>query len=279
PSGEPLRAEAHVTRHGALDSPSARERLRVVLRTRRGATHGARVIEADTCQGVAEAAAVVLALALVSPGAAPAAAPLPEDPTHPAGPDPAEPRRDPPRPAPPGPRSSSPRDPTLAVGAQGAVDGGALPRWALGGSLLVAWVPGRARVEVDVRRWLPQSRNVGTSAVGARFTLTSWGARACHRLGPLGDLELAPCVGVDGHWLAAHGYGADANQDASARWASLAAGALGRAPLTSWLALRTRVEATVPLARPRFVVERMGAVHQPAALGMSATFGAEVLFF
>src|SRR5690606_108493 len=79
--------------------------------------------------------------------------------------------------------------------------------------------------------------------------------------------------------LAAHGYGADANQDASARWASLAAGALGRAPLTSWLALRTRVEATVPLARPRFVVERMGAVHQPAALGMSATFGAEVLFF
>jgi hypothetical protein len=78
--------------------------------------------------------------------------------------------------------------------------------------------------------------------------------------------------------VSASGYGAERNYDASGQWATLAGGALGRLLMTSWLALRTRVEAFSPLSRPTFMVENEGSIHRPAAIGASASFGAEVLF-
>lgn len=296
-----LHVEAQVERR---NEPSGLTRFRVVLRARRGSTSGERVIEAETCQGVADAAAVVIALALVSPTLAPGAPTGDEgtriDSTAQGVPPATNPStRNPdqasapsnvggslgrtPPPHQPGRRTTAdPRDARpslLAFGAQAATDSGTLPSWALGASLVLAWTPGRTRLEVDLRRWASQSEDVGASSAGARFTLTSSGVRACHALWREGRFELSPCVGGDAHWVTARGYGADTNHDAEAHWLSLTAGVLGRASVSSWLGLRGRLEAVTPLARPTFVVERMGEVHGPAPLGVAATFGAEVHFF
>ena len=67
---------------------------------------------------------------------------------------------------------------------------------------------------------------------------------------------------------------------------SFGAGGLGRVFLTSWLALRGRVEAIVPLSRPNFIVQESQngvttgqfSVFKPPTIGAAGYFGAEVLF-
>lgn len=297
----PLEAEAHVEER-PLDA--AERRFRVVLRTRRGSATGERVIEASTCQGVAEATAVVLSLALVAAETPPvdgddessAAFDL-ETPersrTEASGERPPSTTEDgPPR----QPARAQHRGPTAAgsapasdarlagdrtswaLGVQVAAERGTLPSWAPGGSLVAAWVPGRARLEADVRRWAARSKNVEGSQAGARFQATSLGVRGCYAVSRAA-VELSPCAGGDAHFVRARGFGADTNHDVDVRWIAVTAGLLGRTPLTSWLALRGRVEAVAPLTRPTFVVERVGAVHQSSSLGLAAFFGAEALIF
>jgi hypothetical protein len=238
----------------------------VRLRTRRGATTGEREIEATTCSGVADATALVLALALVPGSLAPA-----EEASAPPPPPP--PEKDVARPRPSGDSSHA-----VALGASVAGDASTMPAAAVGGSLSLAWTPGRFRLEADGRRWGSQSRTITASDAGARFSMTSIGARGCWAALRTTSFDLSPCAGADVHLVSAPGYGADANYTATARWATVAGGALARVPLASWLALRARVEAFVPLSRPTFVVEGEGPVHRPPTLGAAASFGAEVLF-
>lgn len=235
---------------------------RVVLRTKRGAATGERAIEASSCQGVADATAVLLALALVpgthgfdDPAAAPAAEPPAADKAEPAA------------------RGRH----SFAVGAAFASDFSTLPHLAPGGSVTLAWTPGIVRVEADGRRWGSQSRSIEGGS-GARFTLTSIGLRGCASLLRRGPVDLAPCLGGDLHLLDARGFGADANYTPTARFTTASGGVLGRFSLTHWLAVRGRIEAMVPLARPSFVVENEGYVHRPPTLGASASVGAEVNF-
>jgi hypothetical protein len=135
-------------------------------------------------------------------------------------------------------------------------------------------------VELDARKWGAQSKNATESPAGARFGMTSLGARACWTALQTSSttLDVAPCVGADVHLISASGYGADTNYGASARWTTLAAGGLLRAKITSWLALRSRIEAFAALSRPTFVVENTGQVYRPPTLGAAASLGVEVLF-
>jgi hypothetical protein len=257
-SDEVLEADAAVEQTGSTG-------WRVRLRTRRGDTTGERDIEATTCNGVAEATAVVLALALVP--AAVEEEPAPAPPVEEA--DARSRSRS---------RPSHDERHAFALGASVAGDASTLPAATAGASLTLAWAPGRLRAELDARRWASQSQTLSRSDSGARFSMTSLGGRGCWAAVRARGIELGPCGGADVHLVSAPGYGADANFSASAAWTTLAAGGLGRFELTSWLALRTRAEAFVPLTRPTFVVQNEGMVHRPPFVGAAATFGVEVLF-
>lgn len=239
---------------------------RVRLQTRRGALVGEREIEASTCSGVAEATAVVLAMALVPP-------PREDEPPAPSAD--ADVRERPSASAAGGARAERH---VLAVGASVVGDTSTLPSAAAGGSLTIAWGLDRLRLELDARRWASQSRALSRSGAGARFSMTSLGGRGCWAALRAHAFELAPCAGADVHLVTADGFGADDNFAPSAAWTTVTGGALGRLSLSSWLALRARVEAFVPLSRPTFVVENDGAVHRPPSLGAAASFGAELLF-
>ncbi len=258
-----LEAEARVTQVQTGDGPG----WRVHLVTRRGSFTGEREIEAATCDGVAEATAVVLALALV-----PAESASDGDTT--AQPDPGPPEPDAPR------RGAPAREaPFLAFGASAAVDASTLPSAAAGGSVTLAWTPGPLRIEADARRWVSQSGTLSTATTaGARFSMTSLGGRGCWAVVRAGTFEASPCAGADAHLVSAEGFGSDANFAASGQWAALSAGALGRVTVASWLAARARVEGFVPLARPTFVVENAGPVHRPPVFGVAAALGVEALF-
>lgn len=312
PSGEDVRSAtlrnakvATVQPGDALEADARVDQLkdtswRVRLRTRRGGNVGEREIVAASCSGVADATAVVLALALVPPGSA-IEAPVTQQVTV-AGPAPAAAAAPPTtttaattatetdRPRAPASSSASSSH-ALAFGASGAADLSTLPSTAAGGSLTLAWTPGRLRFEADARRWGSQSAAVADSSAGARFSMTTLGGRACFAALRTGRspgaqasgsnglfFEASPCVGGDVHLVAADGYGADTNYSASAQWTTIDGGALLRLGFTSWLALRSRIDAFTPLTRPTFVVENTGMVYRPPTLGASASFGVEVLF-
>jgi hypothetical protein len=242
---------------------------RVRLRTRRGETTGEREIEASSCSGVAEATAVVLALAMVPPDVDEERPPVESVPASEA------PRQSDVAVA----RKEAAQDAhALALGASVATDASTLPSAAIGGSLTAAWTPGRLRVELDARRWVSQSRSLASSASGATFTLTSLGGRGCWAALRGKSVDLAPCAGADLHLVSAPGYGADSNYSPDGSWVSITGGGLGRLSLSSWLALRVRLEAVVPLARPTFVVRNEGSVHRPPSLGAAASVGLELLF-
>ena len=261
----PLDADALVTQ----EQP---DRWSVTIRTKRaGVASADRRLDASSCAALADATAVILSLALVPPAPAPAPVPAPA----PA-----------PAPVPPPARAPAPdRSPSdlsayahpLAVSASVATDATTLPSPAVGGHAAIAFLPGRARIEVAGGYFAEQSQTTGTSLAGATFTLLSTGVRGCWAI-VREDVELSPCAGADVQVMSARGFGAARNYDASAAWMSVSGGALLRIPLTSWVALRAQVDAIVPLSRPSFVVEGDGAVHRPAGLGARAGIGAELLF-
>lgn len=246
PGTRTLEAEAAVVR--------TERGWRVTLRTRRGEERGERTIEASSCEGVADATVVVLGLALVD-------APPPRAPVAPSSTIEA--------------KSATRRSPVLAIGLGLGAEPSILPAAAFGASLSVAWTPGRWRLEADARRWTSESGTVAGSAAGARFSLTSLGARLCFAA-LAGSFSLGPCAGADAELASARGFGADANYDRSRAWPALTGGVLARLAVTRWLALRARPEAVVPLSRPSFVVANEGEVHRPPAIGMAATIGAEL---
>jgi hypothetical protein len=272
---ELLEAEALVEQR---PSSSGGAPWRVRLATRRGTSTGEREIEAATCAGLAEATAVVLALALVpqepepdtsapaSDRATPAATSAPRPPNH----DRVVPRKS--------VSVKERRAHALALGASVVGDASTLPSPAIGGSATLAWTPGRFRLEADARRWGSQSGSLAGAHAGARFTMTSLGGRACFAAAKTDDFDFSPCAGADANLISALGFGAETNYSPDAAWAAMTGGALGRITLGPWLAIRTRVEAIVPLSRPTFVVENEGNVHRPATFGVAASLGIEALF-
>jgi hypothetical protein len=308
-----LDADARVERVG--------DRWRVTLRTRRDGVAGERRFEAASCTSLADATAVVIALALVPPEAAPEApparaaeastrdaaapsaavtmtsaavttttsaeaadaAPTAHDRTGAreaaAGPLAAvETAPDRGASAPDRAATSPPgRGPALAVGAAFATDSATLPSTAAGGTATVAWTPGRARFELGGAFYGGQRQTAPAGAAGADFSLVAAGARGCVAV-LRSAVEASPCLGADASFVSARGFGADHNYATGGAWVSAAGGLLVAVPIARWLAIRGQAEATVPFARPRFVVENDGTVYRPPTLGARATIGAELRF-
>jgi hypothetical protein len=214
-----------------------------------------RTLKGASCAAVADAAGLVIGLALTNELAA--------RPVVVAAPPP------PPAPAP------SLSTPLVALGVAG--DAGALPSATVGGALALGWRWTHARAEL--RGSLFASRGGDVAAfpdTGGGLSLASFAGRGCALWG--WAVSVGPCAvaGVD----RLHGTGSGPIMTAAvtslAPFGGLGLQAEGR--LSRWVAVFASAEADFPLVRARFSVENLGQVHQPAAVSFRGAAGLELRF-
>jgi hypothetical protein len=213
-----------------------------------------RVLKGASCAAIADAAGLVIGLALTSELAARpvvvAAAP----------------------PAPPAPSLSTP---LVALAAAG--DTGALPSATGGGALALGWRWTHARAETRGSVFASRGGDVAAFPdTGGRLSLASLAARGCALWG--WSVSGGPCLlaGID----RLHGAGAGPIMTGSVTSFApfLGAGLQGEGRLSRWVAAFASVEADFPLVRARFSVENLGQVHQPAAASFRGAAGLELRF-
>jgi hypothetical protein len=214
-----------------------------------------RALKGPSCAAVADAAELVIGMALTS--ALEAREVVVVAPRPPA--------------AAPRPRST----PTVALAFVGDV--GALPSAAPGGALSFGLHLGRAFV--DVRGSLFASRT-GQLAIepdaGGRVSLASLDLRGCYSWG--GKVSVGPCLGAGVDRLHATGTGPIMTGDVTSFAPFFEGGVQAAWLMSRWVAPFVTAEAAIPLVRARFSVEDVGQVHQAAAVLFRGAAGLEVRF-
>jgi hypothetical protein len=256
--------------------------------TTAGSQAGVREIRkpGPACATVAEAVSVVLAVLFdlappeertvqgtpepeAPPASAPAPAPLPpprsEAPARPA------PRRERPRPR--------PRELSFALGAHGAASYGLLgaaPVGAATGALrggIGRWELGAGALGAPNRAVEHIGRLVYVSVVAGRLVGCGWLFAARRRA------DVAVCTGVLLGRLRARGEGFDSDAPVVRNaWFALEAGAAGRLPLTSNLALRVGISLIVPSRSQEYTVAGAGTAFQSTPAAGLVEAGPELRF-
>ncbi len=263
---------------------------------------GARVRElrGESCNAVADATALLIAL-MIDPAAVaraskpappPPAAPAPLPPAPPPPPTPAPPPRvvppPPPAPAPPSlPVSAAhadaaperPRRPPFGLQAWAAADAGSLPgvSFAAGGEAAV--LVGAFRVELGGGVWVDRPATLAQMPnAGGEVGLALGWAGACWLALRSTKVQIGPCLGQELGRLHADGFGVTSTGSGSALWSALRAGGLLAWSPVPRIAGVIRLDAAVPFARPTFTVDGLGAVFRSSPVVGRATTGVEVRF-
>lgn len=113
---------------------------------------------------------------------------------------------------------------------------------------------------------------------GGTFSLMTGGLSACGVLLSFRAMGLGACGGAELGQMRAEGYGVREPGKGSALWLAPRAGAALSTALTAALGLRLDVGVAVPIARSRFVLERIGVVHEPGAIAGRADVSVEYHF-
>jgi hypothetical protein len=263
----PAGVSAEVTRDPTGAGPY---RLRLTITDRRGGVRERR-IEGETCADVADAAAVVVALAsddeLSDRGPAPAPAPARPIDVPQAGGS-AEP--------PPLPERSVPA--VWAVAALGGVDVRSLPAPAPGFGLGVLLALGANRFELGATAWLPERANLASQpSAGGEVALYAAAVRYCRSL-TRGVLDLAPCAGVEAGAMVGSGVGVQTAGTAVGPWLAPELGlGLTVHPIPRF-GLSLELDGLGVLLRDRFLITRGGQVFEPPPLTARAVVGLDVRF-
>ncbi len=251
-----------VTARAVIARDGDRYTVRLVIATDEATTE--RRFEGGTCDEVAAASALIVALAIDARAQVPALVAAPADALPAAPPSVAAP-------------AASTRAPLrVSVLAGAALDGATLPTATFGAALGAA---------VARRPWVAEVEGAllaHRSAPGGRFGLATATVRGCLDVVPV----IAPCVAGSLVLVSAEGR-ADATSERHVAWPALgpellvrrafgAEGALGH-----W-AVRGTIGSLFPLRRPAFVVAEARApelvVHRPAAVTVTAGIGLEATF-
>jgi hypothetical protein len=98
----------------------------------------------------------------------------------------------------------------------------------------------------------------------------------------LSGAELGPCVGVALERLSGQGVASEtfSAKSSAALWVSGTGGIMAAVPVPGLPALRIMGQASVRVAtrRPRFVIDQLGPVHQPALAAPKVDFGFGLIF-
>jgi hypothetical protein len=273
---QPPEPRAHATARANV-MRDERGQWHAALSVDAGGAHSDRVLDAESCQAIAKAAALIVAIAVEGKG-----------PTQPQPKPPPVPVQ-PPRPKASG-HFESPSE--FVVALSGLVDWGLLPAVAPGGELALGWAyrapPFRVRAVASASLFGEQTATLPTSALeGGRFTAFGASARGCASL-MKGGLDVGPCVGVEVDTMSAAGFGPSSAgfiplPRATATWPAALGSVLASYSLSRHVAIVLRAEGVLPLVKtPTFgVVESSGKdipLHEPAA-GVRAAVGIETRFF
>jgi hypothetical protein len=283
------RLRLEITRDGAN---SARE---VDGRTCLAVAHAAALMIAIAIDPEAARAAAPPATPLPEPAAPPSSTPGQASQTSPPGtPAPGAP----PGPAAPPPVSASAPSPTTGVASArilprdaaprptrslpfrvfvgGVGDVGTIGAPTAGVEIGAALLPRPFRFDVGVTFWPPREvASADTNALSADVDLIAGSAGACLAPPPLSraigerfELDV-PCVALEIGRMHAEALDAFENDEGGAAWIAARPGAGGTVLLPGSIALRLRVEAVIPFARPRFHVDQ-ATIHEPGPAGRAA---------
>jgi hypothetical protein len=233
--------------------PVAAWRATLVITTATGIAE--RVLAGGSCRAVADAATLVISMALS------AAAQPPPPPPPPVAPAPA-------------PRTEG--GPFVAPSA--LLDRGALPRVTAAAALALGWRWPRAWLAVEGALYRARSADTSVDAtVGARFGFSSLTARGCRPFAR-GAWSLSPCLDAGLTRTTGDGFGL-----INVAHAETTSVTLGGGLWLHWAASRhvvpfVRVGTEVPLLRPRFSVEDVGEVFRAAPVLLRGGLGLELRF-
>ena len=284
------------------------DRWNLRLATEHAGASWTRRLDGESCEELASAAALVLALAIdpdavaansttstepassdgassvpkaafalpqPAPGASaaplPMAAPTPE-PVAPPAPD----RDRPPAQAPPPERATADTRALARLSLVGDV--GTLPSAGGGGSVAVGYGIERFHLEGGALL-LPGRRSLVDSGdgKGGQVDLVAGGIAACYAIVP-GDTEVAACAGAEAGVLRGEGFGVKNPASGTAPWVAGLVAADLSVPIAEPVSLRVRLEALAPIVRERFVLDGLGEVHRAAPVAGRLMAGPEVHF-
>jgi hypothetical protein len=232
-----------------------------------------RTLRAQTCRGLADATALILALA-INPRAvarsvpAPAAVPSPSPPSTPTT-----------------ARVTAPtgtRPIQFSIGLPLSFSAGVLPEidYGIGGALGVR--VDSIVLELAVQDWLrPVVATIPASSAGGTFRLLSGTLYACNafRTGPF---ETGPCAELDVGRIEATGFGVTSATTGSALWLAAGIGALAVTNLDAsgtW-AVPIHLDALVPIERRSFVIQNVpGVVYGQSSIAGRASVEVERRFW
>ncbi len=279
-SGSRVRVDATVTRRGGGWA--------LALTTTRDGAVGHRSMKADSCAAVADAAALVIALAIdpvhvAEPEAAAVPPVAPDPPPPPPSPPEMPPRATvaPPPPAPPtvpAPRPPAPATPpvarSVAFGVALTADVGSLPAPTYGVEVSAAWALRRFRVEGYGAYWPGQTATVGLPGVfgtlSADVYLADGGALGCYAIVATRRWRLQPCAGLEVGALGASGSGLGVSTPGASFWAAVRVDARATLRIADRVALVGGLGVAVPLNRQPLTETGPGA-SGPAAVTVFET--------
>lgn len=245
-----------------------------------------REIEAKTCDALADAAAIILAVAATSADAPTVEIPAPAPPTEPEP----EPSREPPAPGPamsPTAPSPAPVDappivaptverrprPRARIAAHGGVDHGAQPgtNATAVAEIGLHW----SRLRVSASAIYGFARRVATGEAEAVHRLAAAGISACG-VAPLAAFEVGGCVGGELGALVSDGTRGTALRGDRSWWGAASIGVVAGWRFAPRWSLVLRTDAVVPAVRRRFFVgdDRVGRI---GAVGVRALAGVAVV--
>lgn len=248
-----------------------------------------RVLDGESCEGVADAAIVILAMA-VDPESAPELEPAPEAEPEPA-PLAAEPEPSPPAPtapAPAAPAVSAPAavervpEPEAASGSAARSEPapwgaslrsfgewGMLPSPSVGGVVAghAAW--SSHRIELSALGLLPRDAEVEGGSQGGEFSWFGFQLMGCQLLARPAFV----CGGVEGGRLSGAGFGSREERTGHALWVAPGVEALFAPALGSALSLEISAGIFIALLKPEFAIDGVGVVHQPSPVSARVELG------
>jgi hypothetical protein len=234
--------------------------LTLTLTTAFDGVTGERTLKGVACDSLTDAAALVLAV-IVNPD-------LALGPPEPAAPPPAQA-------APSQPRTR----PLMSVGAYAGLQTGAIE--ALSPSYMLSLGMGLGRFSLHLLPGLtpPQDVSIPNTErkVGGRLWLGTVDALGCWSVG-LGPAVLRPCLGWNVTRLHGRGLGVAQPSESTVYWSAAELAVFAGLPLSRHLLLEIGGIGQVPLHRPRVYLDDIGAVSQPASLGLKALGGLAWIF-
>ncbi len=299
----PAASAERVRARGVVSAPAGDQNWQLTLETVQGARTWQRSLRAGSCEELADAGALIIALILdpslkteekpdpgtnprpdtAAPATAPAGPPAPPPavtarppaaaPVQPAPSDVPRPTR-PTRPAPETPGSEL--DFHAAASAVG--DWGSLPRIAFGAEVAAGVAVKPLALELSAML-LPEVEEVIAQQPkrGGNIALFAAGLRGCYELrGSALDTRL--CAGFEAGRLQGTGFGTATTDTKNSLWTAARLGGFARYPLVAPLALRFGAEGLVPFSQPQFWLNNVGLVHQPNSVVVRLQLGLELLF-